>query len=148
MVENKLTVLTELCNVIYLHSVLKPGIVHCFGMALMLEVLFRIFVASCCFEWPCLSRVESLVGLQCLFLEFVVVVHYENFSFFPGLLADFHAGIEFASSVLKGSIDWSKIAVINLFSYPRSHFYAFGIPSLFCKLSAGLYLFTLYFRVV
>lgn len=98
-------------------------------MAWTLEVLFQFFAASCCscwvttFEW----RVESLVALQCVFLEFVVVFHCKNFSFLPGLLA----GVQFASSVLKGSRDSSNTVVINLFSYPpQSHFHAFGIPSL------------------
>lgn len=146
MVENKLIILTELCNAIYLHSGLKPVIVHCSGMAWTLEVLFQIFAASCCsfwvtmFEW----RVESLVALQRVFLGLVVVIHCKNFSFLPGLLADFHVGVQFAPSVLKGSIDLSDMAVINLFSYPpQSHFHAFCIPSGICKLFAVLYLFPL-----
>lgn len=132
MLEKKLIILTELCNPIYLHSGLKPVIIHCSGMAWTLEVHFQIFAASCCafwvttFEW----RVESLVALQRVFLELVVVFHCKNFSFLSGLLADVHAGVQLASSVLKGSIDLSNIAVINLFSCPpQSHFHAFCIPS-------------------
>ena len=88
----------------------KPVLVHCSGMAWTLEVLFQTFAASCCLFWVTTfeHRVELLVALQHIFLEFVVVFQCKNFSFLPGLLADFHAGVQFASGVLKRSIDLSN----------------------------------------
>lgn len=120
MLEDKLSILTELYNAIYLHSGLKPVLVHCSGMAWTWEVLFQIFVASCCSFWVTKSewRVELLVALQHVFLGFIVVFHCENLSILPGLLADFHAGVQFASHVLKGSTDLSNMSVKNFIFLP------------------------------